>query len=124
MWTKSFAAFLALTTGAALAAPAAAPAPATPVGCEFGRDRAIPDGSVFADQFRCYKTAGRKISIPGTSLSDGGLNGGGCIVGVALDRVQVANCNGWSDKSVTIPFASIQLLVDEATKDFVTVVFR
>lgn len=124
MWTKSLAALLVLTLGAAGAAPSATPAAAPAVGCEFGRDRAIPDGSVFADQFRCYKTAGRRVSIPGTSLADGGLNGAGCIVGVAMDRVQIANCTGFTDKSVTVPFASIQILIDEATKDFVTVVFR
>ena len=124
MWTKSLAALLVLTMGGAAPAPSAAPAPAPAAGCEFGRDRAIPDGSVFADQFRCYKGAGRKVSIPGTSLADGGLNGPGCIVGVAMDRVQIANCQGFTDKSVTIPFQSIQILVDEATKDFVTVVFR
>jgi len=98
--------------------------PVTSSVCEFGRDRPIPDGSTFADQFRCYKAAQRKVSIPGTSLADGGLNGAGCIVGVALDRVQIATCTGFTDKGVTIPFASIQLLVDESNKDFVTIVFR
>jgi|GEM_PF-4817567 len=124
MWTKSLAALAVLTLGGIGAAPSAAPAPVPANVCEYGRDRAIPDGSVFADQFRCYKAAARKISIPGTSIADGGLNGAGCIVGVAMDRVQIANCGGFTDKSVIVPFASIQLLVDEANKDFVTVVFR
>jgi hypothetical protein len=122
MWTKSLAALVVLTLGGIGIAPSAATAPSNV--CEFGRDRAIPDGSVFADQFRCYKAAMRRISIPGTSIADGGLNGAGCIVGVAMDRVQIANCGGFTDKSVIVPFASIQLLVDEANKDFVTVVFR
>lgn len=121
MWTKSRSSLLALIVAAAFARPAAAQATRT---CEFTRSEPIPTSSTLEEQFKCYKDARRKVSVPGTTLTYGGVNGAGCIVSIAADRVQIATCTGFTEKSITIPFASIRLVVEEEGKDYVTVTLR
>jgi hypothetical protein len=92
--------------------------------CEYTKRHPMPAGSTLEDQFRCYKDAGRKVSIPGTGLVEGGVHGAGCIVSIAADRVQVASCNSCTDRAITIPFASIRFVFEEEMKDYVTVDLR
>ena len=95
-----------------------------PPRCEYSKRHPIPAGSTLEDQFKCYKDAGRKVSIPGTGLAYGSANGAGCIVSIAPDRVQVASCNSFTDRAITIPFASIRFVFEEEMKDYVTVDLR
>jgi len=92
--------------------------------CEYTKRHPMPEGSTLEDQFKCYKEAGRRVSIPGTGLAYGSVNGAGCIVSIAADRVQVASCNSFTDRAITIPFASIRFVFEEETKDYVTVDLR
>jgi len=92
--------------------------------CEYTKRHPMPAGSTLEDQFKCYKDAGRKVSIPGTGLVYGGIHGAGCIVSIAADRVMVASCNSFTDRAITIPFASIRFVFEEEMKDYVTVDLR
>ena len=90
----------------------AAPAPAT---CAD-----LPENSTIADQFTCYKNAGRKIIVPGTGFTDG-FDGAGCIAGVWADRIQVATCGGssFNRRTVMVMFASIRSVEDEQSLPYV-----
>jgi hypothetical protein len=92
--------------------------------CEYSKAHPVPEGSTLEDQFRCYKSAGRKVSLPGTRLAHGSANGAGCIISIAADRVQIASCNGFTDRAITIPFASIRAILEERGKDYVTLDLR
>lgn len=122
MWAKTLPVLLVLTLGAG-AVEAQAPIPSIPP-CEYTKANPIPAGSTMAEQFQCYKEKGRRVSIPGTGLAYGSVNGAGCIIAIATDRVQVASCNGFTDRAITIPFASIRFVFEEEGKDYVTVDLR
>ncbi len=102
---------------------AQAPPPSYPL-CEFTRTEPIPASSTMSEQFECYKKSGRRVSVLGTSMVYGGVNGAGCIVSIATDRVQISSCNGFTEKSLTLPFESIRFIQEEQGKDYVTVGLR
>lgn len=82
----------------------------------------VNSGATFADQFRCYQSSERNISVPAAGLISGssGSSDAVCVKGVANDRVQVGRCTtfGVSRMSVvTIPFASILYISDDQEDD-------
>jgi hypothetical protein len=92
---------------------AAAPAP-----CSLS-DGTLPANSTLADQFTCYKTAGIKVSIPGTTLVHGGLSGEGCILGVAADRVEVGECGRFPRTKFTLQYTTIRAVVTVQNQNYV-----
>jgi hypothetical protein len=85
-------------------------------------DGTLPPNSTFADQFSCYKNAGIKVSIPGTVLVHGGImNGAGCILGVAADRIEVGECGRFPRTKFTIQYSSIRAVVDVPQEQYVVV---
>ncbi len=121
----TFPALLALTLiwGAVRPLVAQAPPPSMPP-CEFTRTSPVPPSSTLEEQFICYKQAGRRVSVPGTGMAYGSANGAGCIISIAHDRLHLASCNGFTDRALTIPFASIRFVYEEEGKDYVTVDLR
>lgn len=90
--------------------------------CAFGATNAIPTSSSLADQLRCYQSTERRVSIPGTSFTEGNVSGGYCVKGVAIDRFQVGRCSSFgSDAAITIPFASVYYIGDNPDLEYVTV---
>lgn len=102
--------------------------PATPiptVDCSFGRARTISESSSLADQLRCYQSAGRHVSVPGTTYEGGTVSDGNCIRAVATDRVQISGCASFSAESaITIPFSSIAFITDAPRDPYVTIFLR
>ena len=99
------------------AAPSHAASP-----CEFGAATPIPSNSSLADQLRCYQSAGRRVSVAGTSFTEGGVTGGYCVKGVASDRFQVGRCSSFGvDAAIIIPFASVAYLTDRPDLEYVTI---
>ena len=85
-------------------------------------DGTLPQNSTIADQFICYKNAGIKVSIPGTSLVQGGMHGGpGCILGVGADRIEVGQCGLFPRIKFTVQFSSIRAIVDIPNERYVSV---
>jgi hypothetical protein len=82
--------------------------------------------STMAEQFVCYKDAGRKVSLPGTGFNNGGLNGPACIVGVGADRLQLGTCGPSTIGRTTmmVPFSSIRAVEDDPSKAYVTIVLN
>lgn len=98
------------------------PAPRIVTPCAFGAENAISGSSTLADQLRCYQTSGRRVSIAGTSFTEGGISGGYCVKGVASDRVQVGRCSSFgSDAAITIPFTSIAFVTDNPDAEYVSI---
>lgn len=79
--------------------------------------------STLADQFLCFKTAGRKIVVPGTGFLNG-FDGPGCISAVAADRISVSTCGPGTigRKTITVPLASIQGVSDDPDRGYVTLI--
>lgn len=105
-------------TALSLALAFALAGPAAPGGCAD-----MTPTSTFADQFLCYKNAGRKVLVPGTAFVVG-FDGPGCITAVGADRIQVSSCGPGTigRKSVTIPLASIHAVADDDSERYVTIV--
>ena len=80
----------------------------------------LPATATVADQFTCYKNAGRKVLVPGTNFVDG-FDGPGCIARVWADRVQVTTCSpsSFDRRSVLVMFTSIRSLEDEGNIPYV-----
>ena len=93
-----------------------AAAPSTPPCNDLGPT------STLADQFVCYRTAGRKVVVPGSGYLNG-FDGPGCIGAVGADRVEITNCSpsSFDRRSVTIPFVSIQAIDDTPNAANITV---
>jgi hypothetical protein len=107
--------FALLTTVALLVAP-----PSPMRDCAYGATTPISQGSTFADQLRCYQTSGRRISVAGTSYTEGVVSNGYCVKGVGTDRVQVGRCtSAGSDPAITIPFTNIAYLTDNPDQEYV-----
>lgn len=83
----------------------------------------LPATSTMADQFTCYKDAGRKIVVPGTGFVDG-FDGPGCITGVWADRIQVGTCSSFNRRTVTVPFATLRAVEDIANSPYVTLILE
>lgn len=98
--------------------------------CAYSRGNPIPAGSSWADQFKCYQSTGRHVTIVGSGAFDAGtVSGGICVVGVANDRVQVAPCGPLSgDAAATLGYTAIAYVVDDPKGDavniYVTALFR
>ena len=98
--------------------------------CQFGRGAPIPDASSWYEQFKCYQSSGRHVTIPGSGAFEGGtVSGGLCLVAVTHDRVQIAACGSFSgDGALTLPYSAIAYLVDDPRADpvniFVTALFH
>jgi hypothetical protein len=100
-----------------VAAPARSHSP-----CEYGAATAIPANSSLADQLRCYQGVGRRVTIPGTTFTEGGATGGYCVKSVATDRFQVGRCTAFGDDvAITIPFTSVAYLTDRPDLEYVTI---
>jgi hypothetical protein len=120
-------AFTALTFAAALTASLGAlrpyrTAPETSP-CAYSRGNPIPAGSSWADQFRCYQSSGRHVTIVGGGAFDAGtVSGGICVVGVANDRVQVAPCSSLSgEAAMTLGYPAIAYVIDDPKADAVSI---
>ena len=96
------------------AAPAAQPTP-----CTFSRGTPIQPTSTWADQFRCYQSAGRHVSIVGNGTFEAGtVSGGVCVIGVASDRVQVAACGSFAgDSAMVLPYSAMAYVIDDPRSD-------
>lgn|SRR5690348_5857176 len=87
----------------------------------------VNSGATFADQFRCYQSAERNISIPAAGLVSGSSNSSDavCVKGVANDRIQVGRCTTFGvsrANMVTIPFSAILYISDDSEDDHPVVV--
>ncbi len=93
-------------------APAERPAAAP---CTYGRGNPIAGASSWADQFKCYQSSGRHVSVVGQrAFEDGNVSGGVCVVGVAPDRVQLAACGSFGgDSALVLPYQAIAYVVDD-----------
>lgn len=82
----------------------------------------LPPSSTIADQFACYKEAGRKVTFAGSGFVDG-FDGPGCVVGVWADRLQVSNCSrsSFDRKTVMVLYSSIRSIQDDPDAEFVTI---
>jgi hypothetical protein len=91
--------------------------------CTFSRGTSIPASSSLVDQFKCYRSSGRHISIVGSGAFEAGtVSGGVCLVGVAPDRIQVAPCGPFSgDGAMTLPYTAIAYVVDDPKSDPVNI---
>jgi hypothetical protein len=112
-------AFAVVSLAAALAAPLVALHP-RPVAegtspCAFARGNPIPASSGWVDQFKCYQSTGRHVTIVGSgSFEEGTVSGGVCITGVATDRIQVAPCGSFSgDGAMTLAYTAIAYVIDD-----------
>ena len=100
-----------LLLGAALgASPRAGSAP-----CRFDRGNPIADQSGWYDQFKCYQTGGRHVSVLGSRSFDANTVGDGlCVIGVGRDRMQIARCGGFGDDgTIVIAFSAISYVTDD-----------
>ncbi len=90
-----------------------ASAPTAP--CAFGRGNPIQASSTWADQFKCYQSSGRQVSIVGNGTFEAGtVSGGVCVTGVAVDRFQVAACGSFAgDSAMTLSYSAIAYVVDD-----------
>ena len=81
----------------------------------------LPSTSTIADQFTCYKNAGRKIVVPGTGFISG-FDGPGCLTGVWADRIQVSSCgpSTLNRRSVMVMFSSIRAVEEGINTPYVT----
>jgi len=102
--------------GAALLLPRSPAPPATQATpCTFGRANPIPAASTLADQFKCYQTSRRHVTLVGSrTFEEGRVSGGICVLGVAPDRVQLAACGSFAgDSALTLPYPAIAYVVDD-----------
>ena len=99
---------LLLSLALALAGPA--PAPCT-----------LATSPTLADQFLCYKNAGRKIAFPETQFFAVEPNGTGCIIAIGADRMEVGPCDSFSRTTITVTYASIRTVVDNPDQEWVSV---
>ncbi|MFI5235996.1 MAG: hypothetical protein ACHQXA_09815 [Gemmatimonadales bacterium] len=107
---------------AALVLAAGPAAPAAPGPCTYSRRHTIDSSSSWADQFRCYKAAGRHITFPGTSYQTNSLVGALCIQVVTEDRVQLVACDTTSgDTAIVLSYSAILYVVDDPNVDDVAV---
>lgn len=79
-------------------------------------------GAALADQFRCYQSSDRNLSIPAVGLvtSSSESSDAVCVKGVASDRVQVGRCTAFGVSRVsvvTIPFSAILSISDDQEDD-------
>lgn len=110
---------LLILVSLALHAPTARPTPAD-------GSCGVNSGATFADQFRCYQSSQRNISIPAVGLvtSSSESSNAVCVKGVANDRVQVGRCTAFGVShvsQVTIPFSSILYISDDEDADAVVI---
>jgi hypothetical protein len=91
--------------------------------CQFGRGAAIADPSTWYEQFKCYQSSGRHVSIPGSGNFEAGtVSGGLCLQAVTRDRVQIAACGSFNgDAAMTLPYTAIAYVIDDPRTDFVNV---
>ncbi len=95
--------------------------PADP--CRFGRGSPVPESSSWYDQFKCYQSSGRHVSIVGSGTYESGtVSGGICIIGVTRDRVQFAPCGSFSGEwALVLPYDAIAYVVDDARAENVNI---
>lgn len=120
---------LALTLGASSGAHPRPTAALAGSPCNFGRGKPLPDQSTWADQFRCYQTSGRRVSVPGSAFDAGTVSGGVCILSVTADRLQIAACGSFAgDAAMILPYSTIAYVVDDPRTEhvalYVSALFR
>jgi hypothetical protein len=98
--------------------------------CTFSRGNPIAATSGWVDQFKCYQSTGRHVSIVGSGVFEAGtVSGGVCIAGVATDRLQVAPCGPFAgDAAMTLAYTAIAYIIDDPKSDpvniYVAALFR
>lgn len=98
--------------------------------CQFGRGAPIPDASSWYEQFKCYQSSGRHVTIPGSGAFEAGaVSGGLCLIAVTHDRVQIAACGSFGgDGALILPYSAIAYVVDDPRADpvniYVAALFR
>lgn len=122
---------LAVTVGAlATATVSHSATPVTPsAACSYGRGQPLPEQASWAEQFRCYKSSGRHVSVPGSAFDAGTVSGGVCVLSVTPDRVQLAPCGSFSgDAAMILPYDALAYVVDDPRSDdvklYVTALFK
>ena len=115
------AATLALLGAGSAAAPAAGGPPVAE--CRFTRGNPIPEQSSWFDQFKCYQTSGRHVSVVGSGNFEAGtVSGGVCLISVARDRVQVGACGSFGGEgTLVIPYSALAYVGDDDRTEFVTI---
>ena len=97
----------------------APPAFGAPAPCQFGKENPIQAQSTWYDQFACYQSSGRHVSVPGSGAFEAGtVSGGLCLIGVAHDRIQIAPCGSFSGTSaLTIAYSAIAYVIDDPSSE-------